>query len=89
MRRLTPGHLASATERLDRAMLQLDQLEITDRLVRAAGNLAEQLELRGYDAVHLASAIEAADPDVVLVTRDAALAAAGRQAGLAVAHLAA
>jgi predicted nucleic acid-binding protein len=40
--------------------------------------------LRGYDAVHLASALAIDSPDVVLATWDRALAAAAVEEGLAV-----
>jgi len=48
-------------------------------LARAAGELAERHALRGYDAVHLASAIAIEDSDLVMATwdRDLAAAAAG------------
>lgn len=49
---------------------------LDDALARAAGALAEQHALRGYDAVHLASAIAIADPDLVMATWDRDLAAA-------------
>jgi hypothetical protein len=67
----------------------IDHIEIDEQLVRVAGELSVAFQLRGYDAVHLAAALEAVDPDLVFVTGDAALAEAGRRVGLAVAHLAA
>ena len=45
-------------------------------LARAAGDLAERHALRGYDAVHLASAIAIDDPGLVMATWDRNLAAA-------------
>lgn len=45
-------------------------------LARAAGDLAEQHGLRGYDAVHLASAIAVEDPGLVMATWGGDLAAA-------------
>jgi len=48
-------------------------------LARAAGELAERHALRGYDAVHLASAIAIEDPDLVMATWDRDLAAAAAQ----------
>jgi len=52
-----------------------------------AGSHAEGLELRGYDAVHLATALEVGDEEVVLVTWDRDLARAGKRVGLAIAGL--
>ena len=56
-----------------------------DRLLaQRAGELAEQFGLRGYDAVHLASAI-ALGPDTTMATWDADLARAAAECGCAVA----
>jgi uncharacterized protein len=56
-------------------------------LARRAGEHAEDLGLRGYDAVHLATAFELGDEEVVLVTWDRDLACAAEQAGLGQAGL--
>ena len=53
--------------------------------MRTAGDLAQARALRGYDAVHLASALRVGDPDVVLVTGVGALLAAAGAEGLATA----
>jgi predicted nucleic acid-binding protein len=59
-----------------------------DREVAArAGEYAEDLALRGYDAVHLATALELGDEEVVLVTWDRDLARAAERAGLGIAGL--
>lgn len=57
---------------------------VDDDLARRAGQLAEDLGLRGYDAVHLATALDLGDPDVALITWDADLRRAAEQAGLGV-----
>lgn len=46
------------------------------RLAREAGRLAHQHGLRGYDAVHLATALQVQDPQLLLVTWDRAIAGA-------------
>jgi len=51
-------------------------------LAHRAGEYAEDLGLRGYDAVHLATALELGDEEVVLVTWDRDLARATEQVGL-------
>jgi uncharacterized protein len=56
-------------------------------LAARAGEYAEDLELRGYDAVHLATALELGDEEVVLVTWDRDLARAGERVGLGLAGL--
>jgi predicted nucleic acid-binding protein len=53
-------------------------------LSRAAGDLAEQLGLRGYDAVHLASALTLGEPTTV-VTWDEELRRAAAGSGCAIA----
>lgn len=57
---------------------------IDSPLARHAGELAEALELRGYDAVHLASAL-ALGADTTLVTWDQDLKRAAAESGCAVA----
>lgn len=59
-------------------------LELTPALADAAAALAERLVLGGADAVHLATALTAADVEPVLVTWDRRLAMAAIDAGLAV-----
>ena len=59
-----------------------------DREIAArAGGYAEDLGLRGYDAVHLATALELGDEEIVLVTWDRDLARAAERVGLGVAGL--
>ena len=87
--RISRPVLRTVAVRVAALLDDVDHIEIDRGLVDVAGDLAEEYRLRGYDAVHLAAALTAADPDLVVVTGDAALAEAARQAGLAVAHLAA
>ncbi len=54
------------------------------QIARDAGELAERFALRGYDAVHLASALSAGGP-VTLATWDADLRSAAEQSGCAIA----
>ena len=56
-------------------------------IANRAGENAEDLALRGYDAVHLATALELGDEDVVLVTWDRDLAQAAERVGLGIAGL--
>jgi uncharacterized protein len=50
-----------------------------------AGEYAEDLGLRGYDAIHLTTALELGDDEVVVVTWDRDLARATERVGLSVA----
>ena len=54
-------------------------------LAQYAGELADERALRGYDAVHLASALALGSGDTILVTWDRDLSNAAASAGLAVA----
>jgi uncharacterized protein len=53
-------------------------------LARHAGELAEVHSLRGYDALHLATAVAVGGPELVLATWDADLARAALAIGISV-----
>ncbi len=78
MGRLTSADLAEAVEDLDSITRQIDYVEITAHLAKSAGVLAQTHGLRGYDAVHLASAALANDDELVMVTGDSKLGAAAQ-----------
>lgn len=75
-------HSLETFEVLHEALLSLG---VNERLVRAAGHHATEFGLRGYDAVHLATALGLAGQEPVLVTWDEDLARAADSAGLATA----
>jgi len=54
---------------------------VDEPLARNAGRLAEEHGLRGYDAVHLATALSAEDRELVVVTWDQDLARAALRCG--------
>ena len=83
-RRLTPKAHATAIDALDAVHRKLLLVGVDSELARDAGRLADKRGLRGFDAVHLASALALGTPTTV-VTRDAALAAAALACGCAVA----
>lgn len=85
--RLTASQLRSTVDTLDEHYMHFDLLDIDNVLVRHAGMLAEAHGLRGYDAVHLAAALQVFDPDLVLVAGDRALLSAAKSAGLQVAAI--
>jgi uncharacterized protein len=60
-------------------------VELTAAVERQAGQLARTHALRGADAVHLASALALADPDLILAAWDRRLHAGAGAAGLHVA----
>lgn len=82
--RLTSSELRAAKAALDARFGGIAVVEVTDEIVRSAGDLAERYGLRGYDAVHLGSGV-AVGRNVTLATWDRSLAAAARDAGLGVA----
>ena len=82
--RLTAGTHGEAQQDFEGTYEELAVLGIDRALARQAGSLAEELGLRGYDAVHLASTLSLG-ADAVLVTWDAGLARAAGHRGLAVA----
>jgi len=57
---------------------------VDEPLARNAGALAEEFELRGYDAVHLATALTLGEEGVTLVTWDGDLTDAAVGASLSV-----
>ena len=83
--RLSRSQHGIAVGQLDALTPGLDWVEVTDHLVRVAGELAEEHHLRGYDAVHLAAACSVADSDTVFVSGDRQLLSAAARVGLAVA----
>jgi predicted nucleic acid-binding protein len=74
--RMDTRTLRAAVRTLDELCRGLDVIGLDDVLVRTAGELVERHALRGYDAVHLASASAIDDPDLVIATSDRDLAAA-------------
>jgi predicted nucleic acid-binding protein len=87
MDRLDERQLRTAVNDFEALHEQLDMIEITESLVGEAGALAERFGLRGYDAVHLASARLVNDPEMVLAAADQTLLGAARAAGIATADL--
>jgi len=87
MRRLDERQLRTAVEGFEAVHEQLDIIEVTENLIGQAGSLAEQFGLRGYDAVHLASARVVNDPELILAAGDHTLIGAARAAGIATADL--
>jgi predicted nucleic acid-binding protein len=74
--------LQRAVETIDVLYDELDVVALDDALARSAGDLAERHALRGYDAVHLASALAIDVPgELVIATWDQELAAAALAEG--------
>lgn len=84
MGRIDTNTLRSAVHAIDDLYAELCVLGIDGALARSAGELAELHGLRGYDAVHLASAIGVEDARLITVTWDRDLADAAVACGYAV-----
>ena len=74
--RIDSRTLRSAVQAIDELFAELRVIGVDGELVQAAGELAERHGLRGYDAVHLASAIGIGEPELVVATWDQDLRAA-------------
>ena len=78
----TMRSISRLARRSTRLWPEVDVLELTEPLARRAGALAEAHALRGYDAIHLASAEAVLDAGSVMVVADARLAEAAAAIGL-------
>lgn len=79
--------LSALRDELEGFWRDIARVEVTPKLVARAGDLAERHALRGYDALHLASALEIGAADTVLVTSDGRLAEAATSLGVTTARL--
>jgi len=88
---LSTSDLDTAEQAWEQYWAAVRPVELTAAVERHAGQLARTLALRGADAVHLASALALADPDLVIAVWDERLHAGSVSAELQVApaHLAA
>lgn len=81
-RRVGARRLRGLVKQLEKLHADLDVVGLDDALARSAGDLAERHALRGYDAVHLASALAIDLPgELVVATWDRELAAAALAEG--------
>ena len=83
-RRITSTTLRRAVDRIDELCTEFDVIGLDPDLAHSAGDLAEALGLRGYDAVHLATALSVESDSMLLATWDGDLAHAAVAAGCSV-----
>jgi len=83
-RRITSTTLRRAVDRIDELCTELDAIGLDPDLAHSAGDLAEAHGLRGYDAVHLATALSVESDSMLLATWDGDLARAAVAAGCSV-----
>lgn len=82
--RLSRSAYLEALQSLDRAYEEVIAIGVDEQLTRSAGALASEFALRGYDAVHLATALSITGQDAALVSWDRDLCSAATDAGLIV-----
>jgi uncharacterized protein len=70
MGRLSEDKHFQSRQRLDQLSSEMDVLELDEQVATHAADLAHRLSLRGYDAVHCASADQLDDEDVVAASGD-------------------
>lgn len=83
--RLAPPAYRRVVRDFDRDWERYLALEVTESLVRRAAMLAERRSLKGYDAIHLASALslqDRADAAVAFLAFDDRLSTSARREGL-------
>jgi len=80
--RIAPRERERVLDAIDRLWQQVTEIAVERPLIRQAGDFAEQMRLRAYDAVHLAALRLLGEPDqVAFACWDADLRAAARQLG--------
>jgi uncharacterized protein len=83
MGRLTKNKHLQCLRRLDLMWSEMDVIEADEQVVHHGADLAHRLSLRGYDAVHCASAEQIDDDDVVAASGDQRLLTAWLELGMA------
>jgi len=79
--RIEAGQAQTAKSEWSWRLMRGARIEVTTAICARAGDLAEQHALRGYDAVHLASAM-AAGPELMLASWDGDLRSAAETEGI-------
>jgi hypothetical protein len=79
--RIDQPALRRAGSDLDAATSSMSLVGVDETLAREAGRLADEHGLRGYDAVHLATALSGENRELLVVTWDRDLASAARKCG--------
>jgi len=80
-RRISSTVLRRAVDRIDELCTEVDVIGLDPALAHWAGDLAEAHGLRGYEAVHLATALSVESDSLLLATWDGDLARAAVAAG--------
>lgn len=86
MDRITDRNQRAAVVSLDDLWRDFRIVEVDDTVIRRAAELADRHALRGYDAVHCASAERIDAPDLVVASGEKDVLAACAELELATAH---
>jgi predicted nucleic acid-binding protein len=81
-RRISAAELGGVKQRLDRRWIQAQVIDFDQPIALTAGDISERFALRGYNAVHLATAMSLQDDSLLIATWDRELASACLEAGL-------
>ncbi|MCK6211575.1 type II toxin-antitoxin system VapC family toxin [Georgenia sp. EYE_87] len=76
MGRLTAEQLSNGLRAAEALLRSMYLVSVTPGVATAAADIAVAHDLRGYDAVHAATAVSVASPDTAVVSGDRALLAA-------------
>ena len=86
-RRLTRNQFESSKEIFEELYEKILEVQVSASLLQRAAELSELLSLRGYDAVHLASAETVGEGECIFATYDIKLSSAANNLGLFAAPL--
>jgi predicted nucleic acid-binding protein len=86
LHRLHESHRRSAVHLLEQLWQEFDVVEVDAVVMRRAAEVAHLCRLRGYDAMHCASAEQLDDTDLVVASSDRHVLRACQQLGLATAN---
>lgn len=86
LHRLHESHRRSAVHLLEQLWQEFDVVEVDAVVMRRAAEVAHLCRLRGYDAMHCASAEQLDDTDLVVASSDRHVLGACQQLGLATAN---
>ena len=84
-RRISSAELDEVKGKLRRVWTQLQVIDLDEPVAVSAGDVAETFSLRGYDAVHLATALTLQDDSLLIATWDSDLRTTALELGLRVA----
>lgn len=83
MGRITQEQLHAVVDRVEDLVMQVSRVRVTDQVAAEAARVAVAHGLRGYDAVHVATARLVISPETLVASGDAEMLAVCRELGMA------